>query len=169
MCQDQLRPDHVEALTMWQRGFRRQMTGDLDGAEQLYRSSIERHPTGEAWTFLGWVASFRGDLDRAIECCKQAIGVDPDYGNPYNDIGAYMIERGECEAAISWLERATRASRYESPAYPWTNLGRAFERLGRVADAVAHYRRALELEPRYAAATDALERLLARRNGHPKL
>ena len=33
-----------------------------------------------------------GQLDEAIEECHRAIRTDPDFGNPYNDIGAYLIE-----------------------------------------------------------------------------
>ena len=34
----------------------------------------------------------------------------PTFGNPYNDIGAYLIAKGELDEAIEWLEKAkTRA------------------------------------------------------------
>jgi hypothetical protein len=35
-----------------------------------------------------------GLTDDAITECHHAIEVDPDFGNPYNDIGAYLIEQG---------------------------------------------------------------------------
>lgn len=165
MCSDPTQPGHAEALQLWEEGSRRQMERDLDGAERLYQQSLELHPTAEAWTFLGWVASWRGDPQRAIECCQHAIEVDPTFGNPYNDIGAYLIELDRAEEAISWLERATQAPRYEARVFPWTNLGRVYERLGRFKEAVAHYRKAIEIEPRYTPALQALDRLLSRRNG----
>jgi len=37
---------------------------------------------------------FQGKLEDAIAECQRAIKIDPDFGNPYNDIGAYMIEQG---------------------------------------------------------------------------
>ena len=48
-----------------------------------------------------------GRLEEAIEECHKAIAVDPTFGNPYNDIGAYLIEMGRLDEAIPWLERAT--------------------------------------------------------------
>ena len=165
MCSDPTEPGHEAALQLWQDGYRRQGGGDLDAAAELYGKSIALHPTAEAWTFLGWVASLRGEHQRAIQHCHRAIAVDPTYGNPYNDIGAYLIELGRWEEAIPWLERATEAPRYEARVYPWTNLGRAYEHLGRVKEAIARYRKALEVEPRYLPAARALDRLLARRNG----
>ena len=52
--------------------------------------------------------------------------MDPDFGNPYNDIGAYLIQMGRLDEAIPWLEKATRAPRYEAPHFPRFNLGRAY-------------------------------------------
>jgi tetratricopeptide (TPR) repeat protein len=65
------------------------------------------HPTAEAHTFLGWTYHFQGRLDDAIAECKRAIEIDPEFGNPYNDIGAYLIELKRFDGAIPWLERAT--------------------------------------------------------------
>ncbi len=42
---------------------------------------------------------------------------------------------------------------------------RADERLGRFGQAIEHYARALEIEPRHAPAREALSRLQTRRNG----
>ena len=165
MCSDPQAAGHQDALELWQQGYQRQTGGDLDAAERLYRRSIELHPTSEAWTFLGWVFSWRGDPRTAIDYCHRAIEVDPTFGNPYNDIGAYLLELGQAEEAIPWLKRALDAPRYEARLYPWLNLGRAHERLGRFQDAIHHYRKALEIEPTYRPATQALERLLTRRNG----
>ena len=50
------------------------------------------YPTAEAYTFLGWTYHFQGRIEDAIAECKRAIEVDPEFGNPYNDIGAYLIE-----------------------------------------------------------------------------
>jgi Tfp pilus assembly protein PilF len=165
MCSDPSQPGHQEALELWQRGYIQQATNDLDGAARLYAESIDLHPTAEAWTFMGWIASIRGDYHQAIERCERAISVDPTFGNPYNDIGAYLLELGRAEQAVPWLQRAVEAPRYEARVYPWMNLGRAFEQLGQLKQAVEHYRKATEVDPRYGPAARALDRLLARRNG----
>src|SRR5687767_10167818 len=69
-----------------QKAYRLQMSGHLQEAIENYKASIELHPTAEAHTFLGWAYSFLGEYDTAIEECKVAIGIDPEFGNPYNDI-----------------------------------------------------------------------------------
>ncbi len=152
------------AAELFHRAYHAQMSGDLDGAVRLYQASIAAHPTAEAHTFLGWTYSFQGDLDGAIEECRKAIAVDPTFGNPYNDIGAYLLQQGRPQEAISWLEQATRAPRYEAPHFPWLNLGRACVTLEMYARALASFERALELSPGHEGAEQAIRTLKLKLN-----
>ena len=156
--------DKRQAWNLFQQAFERQMKGDLEEAVNLYKQSISTHPTAEGYRFLGWTYSFMGRLDDAIEECHKAIAQDPDFGNPYNDIGAYLIEKGEFEEAITWFQKAMQAKRYESPAYPHLNLGRVYERLGNWTDAIESYKKALTLDPNYKLARKALGRLVSSLN-----
>jgi tetratricopeptide (TPR) repeat protein len=153
-----------EALRLFQSAYEKQMSGSLDEAVDLYHQSIEAFPTAEAHTFLGWTYSFMNMTDEAIEECHRAIEVDPDFGNPYNDIGAYLIEQGNLYAAIPWLQRAMTATRYECYFYPHFNLGRVCESLGRAYDALREYKTAIDLNPKYALAIRAFRNLQAKLN-----
>jgi len=153
-----------EALRLFQTAYEAQMRGELDEAAALYKESIEAYPTAEAHTFLGWTYSFMGLSDEAIEECRIATEVDPDFGNPYNDIGAYLIEQGNLYGAIPWLKRSMVATRYECYFYPHFNLGRVYESLGRAYDALREYKAALELNPKYALALQAFRKLQAKLN-----
>jgi tetratricopeptide (TPR) repeat protein len=149
----------TRAWEVLQDAYQAQMEGDYERAVELYQSSLELFPTAEAHTFLGWTYHFQGKLNEAIAECKRAIEIDPEFGNPYNDIGAYMIELGRFEEAIPWLERAIEARRYEPRHFPHYNLGRAY--LGRemYGSAMRCFQEALQVEPRYSAARQALESL----------
>src|ERR1700731_4277518 len=83
-----------------QRAYRAQMEGDYDRAVELYRQSLALHPTAEAHTFLGWTFHFQGKIDEAIAECKRVIEIDPEFGNPYNDIGSYLIGLERYDEAI---------------------------------------------------------------------
>jgi tetratricopeptide (TPR) repeat protein len=147
------------AWELLQDAYQAQMEGDYERAVELYHSSLDLHPTAEAHTFLGWTYHFQGKLDEAVAECKKAIEIDPEFGNPYNDIGAYMIELGRHDEAIPWLERATEAKRYEPRHFPHYNLGRAYLAKEMYGRAEASFQNALRIEPRYGLARQALESL----------
>jgi tetratricopeptide (TPR) repeat protein len=147
-----------------QKAYKLQMEGNLEEAIKNYKLSIEIYPTAEAHTFLGWTYSFMGKLDHAIDECKKAIDIDPDYGNPYNDIGSYLIQQGNYEEAITWLELALNSKRYESYHYAHLNIGRAYELKGLWFEALDEYKKALELEPNYEIAKNLYYSLLGKTN-----
>ncbi len=135
------------------------MKRELDEAVELYKKSIEAYPTAEAYTFLGWTYSWMGRVDDAIAECHKAIAVDPTFGNPYNDIGSYLMMKGEIDEAIPWLERALQAPRYESYCYPHMNLGRVYESKRDWLRAKEEYRKALDENKDYKPAAQAIARI----------
>jgi Tfp pilus assembly protein PilF len=152
----------ARAWELLRAAYEHQMEGDFDQAVQLYRRSLASCPTAEAHTFLGWTYHFQGKIEEAIAECKRAIRVDPDFGNPYNDIGAYLIEKGQYDEAIPWLERAAQSKRYESYHYPHYNLGRAYLAKDQLNRARTCFEQALAVEPDYTLAQQALEQLRKR-------
>jgi tetratricopeptide (TPR) repeat protein len=150
----------AEAERHFLEAYRAQMAGRLDQAIAAYQRSIECFPTAEAHTFLGWTYSFKGDYAAAIRQCQVAIEVDPDFGNPYNDIGSYLIALGRHDEAIPWLRRAIAAARYEPRHYPHVNLARVFSRQEKWQEAIRELRTALHIEPHYRPARVELHRLL---------
>jgi Tfp pilus assembly protein PilF len=162
-------PRRAEALQLWEDGGRLIQARRFDAAIAILTRSIELYPTAEAYTFRGWAYSHLDRVDEAIDECKRAIEVDPTFGNPYNDIGAYLIQQGKPDEAIPWLERAIQAERYEARQFPWANLGRIFAARGERARAIECFRKALEEQPGYSVAAQMLERLVAGLNGFAHL
>src|SRR5712671_7024929 len=154
----------AQALELWRSGFARHRRGDLRAAVELYQRSIETCPTAEAHTFLGWAYAHAGHVDRAIAECKRAIEVDPNFGNPYNDIGVYLIEKGALDDAVPWLERAKRAPRYEPRHFPYLNLGRLYAAKGMVLQAIREFEGALEISPEEPLCREMVVRLRAMLN-----
>ena len=156
--------EKVEELTLpqraevaWQAGYMFHVLGDYERAVTLFRASIDVHPTAEAHTFLGWSLSHLGQLKEAIAQCETAIKLDPEFGNPYNDIGVYLIELGRPEEAIPWLQKAISAKRYCCYQFAHANLGRVLLAQGRAEEAQRSFERALEHDPNYLPALIGLE------------
>ena len=151
-------------MELWQQAYRLQMAGELDRAIEVYRASIDVCPTAEAHTFLGWTFSFQGKLDEATRECLRAIEIDPDFGNPYNDIGVYLMQQGRLDEAIPWFERAKRAPRYEPRQFPCMNLGRIYMKQERWWEALREFEAAVRAAPQDTPAAQALHVLRARLN-----
>lgn len=137
------------------------LKGQTAKAIPIYAKSIRLLPTAEAHAFLGWAYSAHHRYDLAIRECLQAIEIDPDYGNSYNDIGSYYVSQGKLDESIAWFDRAKRAVRYESRYFPFLNLGRVYEAKGMALRAIREFEGALALEPGEESCSAALKRLRA--------
>lgn len=158
-------PESLKRATeLWQEAYRYQMAGHLDQAIETYRRSIAVCPTAEAHTFLGWTLSSQARLEEATAECLKAIDVDPEFGNPYNDIGVYLMQQGRLEEAIPWLEKAKKASRYEPRHFPFMNLGRVYLKRGEWWKALSEFEGAVRVAPHDPEARKALHHLRGRLN-----
>ena len=155
----------IEAELLWKQGLLEQSQGEVPNALELYERSIELYPTAEAYTFRGWALSLDSErLEEAIQACQEAIRVDPAFGNPYNDIGCYLMQLGQLERAIPWLEQAKQAQRYEPRQFPYINLGRLYARQGQWKAARREFEGAVKVAPNDLGARKALRALIARFN-----
>ena len=145
------------ARLQWEAGYVLHQLGEYERAIEAYRASIADRPTAEAHTFLGWSLSYLGRIEEAIAQCKIAIKLDPGFGNPYNDIGVYLMERGQVEEAVRWLEQAIASKRYCCYQFPHANLGRILLMQGKVQEAKRSFERSLEYDPQYLPALLGLE------------
>ena len=151
--------DKERAMAFVEQAMNHQMAGELDEAIGLYKRSISLCPTADAHTYLGWAYSFQGRIDEAIAQCEIAIQLDPEFGNPYNDIGVYLMQQQKLDEAIPWLEKAKHAKRYEPRHFPYLNLGRVYSAKGMLQKALAEFRDALRLNPNDSAVAQLIEEL----------
>ena len=89
---------------LYNTGYLMSLLGHHEQAIRLFQESLEIQPTAEAYTYLGWTYSHMGDYQRAIDEAEKAILVDPDFGNPYNDIGVYLMKLEKEDEAIPYLK-----------------------------------------------------------------
>ena len=157
-------PTLRRATELWREAYHYQVGGKLDRAIELYQQSIEVYPTAEAHTFLGWAMSFQGRLAEATQECLRAIEIDSEFGNPYNDIGVYLMQQDKLDESIAWLEKAKQAKRYEPRQFPFMNLGRIYIQQGRWWQALREFEGAVRLAPRDVRAAKILHSLRARLN-----
>jgi Tfp pilus assembly protein PilF len=129
------------------QGLEAVSSGDYKKARDRFRASADAFATADALTYWGWMEHHLGDTPLAIELCQRAIAVDPEFGNPYNDIGSYLVSQGKLDEAIPWLEKAVLAPRYEPRQFPHLNLGRIYLHKQMPLRAVEELKKALALAP----------------------
>lgn len=154
----------ILASEYFNKAYKLHLSGNIKEAIEAYKKSIDFYPTPKAHTFLGWAFSLNGKFEEAIEECKIAIDLDPDYGNPYNDIGSYLINLEKYDEAIYWLEKAIESPDYEPRHFPFYNLARVYEKKGDWITALNYYSEALKANPDYELAKSAFIRLTALMN-----
>jgi tetratricopeptide (TPR) repeat protein len=148
-----------ESKEYFKRGYKSQLNGNYVDAIRNYKISISLFPTVETFTFLGLAYSYLGNFDKAIDECKNAIELEPENGNPYNDIGAYMIKQGKYEEAIPFLELAINSKKIDNVEYAHTNMGLSYERQGFWFEALEEYKIAIEINPDYKTALECYNRV----------
>lgn len=94
---------------------------------------------------LGWYEDFKNNPVNK--------GVDTSLG--MSSIGYQVLKTGAVETAILLLEANVRD--YPKVAHAHFGLGRAYITAGRKQDGIAAFRKALEVDPAYKRAADALE------------
>lgn len=121
--------------------------GDTSSARESFKASAAAVPTADAVTYWAWMEHHLGETETALELCEKAIALDPDFGNPYNDIGSYLIALHREDEAIPWLEKAKTAKRYEPRQFPFINLGRIYLAKNMQLKALKEFEGALEIVP----------------------
>lgn len=130
-----------------QRGHEHVRSGNLRAALRAFEEAARMEETADALTYQAWMHSLLGDLEKAERLCLRAIRLDPDFGNPYNDIGTICVQRRDVQSAIEWFQRAKRARRYEPRHFPFVNLARLYMTLGMPHEALRELEGALSLSP----------------------
>ena len=124
--------DEDDPLVLVARGAVHMMAGALDAADSLLTRALAQDPTfGWAWGRSGWLNSYRGEPETAIEHFNRAISLEPfaaSKANCFAGIGSAHFYAGRYDAAAFWLRKVVR----EHPDMWWANrsLSVSYARLG---------------------------------------
>jgi Tfp pilus assembly protein PilF len=150
----------LDAYSFLRAGMANERTGNYPGAIKLYRRGLELEPRNvEILNAIGFSLFQQGKSREAIVELEKAVAVDPKHAKSHNNLALAAIDVGEFELAEAhYLESLA----VEPQPAIYNDLGVVQERLGLPEDAVASYRKALELDPKSSAAHTNLGASLAR-------
>ena len=135
------------AKALLDEGLQAGADGLFDKAIRRFKGSQRLHKTAAALTFWGWAEAIKGNIHVAIHLCREALRIDPEFGNASNDIGSYLVALGDEATAITYFERAKTAKNYAARHFPMINLGRLFRERGNYWRAYREYTEALAVCP----------------------
>lgn len=121
-------------------------SGNLAGAEQIFRELIEYSPQiGEALQGLAVILFSKGDLQSAYEYFSKSVQAEPENGLFHRNLGEVARRLGKIDQAILCAKAATKLEPKEADAF--YNLGLSYTDQGDTKKAIAAYRKAVKLNP----------------------
>ena len=143
--------------------FLRYATGDLDGAEAMFRKALEINEKlgrledmASLYGNLGNVLSSRGDLDDAEAMYRKSLAINEKLGHlegmaiQYGNLGIVLSTRGDLDGAEAMFQKSLeideKLGRLEGLANQYGNLGNVLLTRGDLDGAEAMFRKALEFD-----------------------
>ena len=153
-----------EAAARMEMGVTYLQQRNLPAAMRELTQASELDPeNAEVDMMLGLAYQARGDLGKAEEHLRIAIGKKPDYSEAHNNLGNLMSQLGRGEEAIREYELAASNVLYPTPEYAYYNMGREYFRRKDLDKAEEKYRRAIALNPSFLDAYRGLALVQGRR------
>ena len=138
------------------RGLASNAMGQHQEAIRCYDEALRLDPRDPAiWRDKGNSLCAIGRLEGALNCFNEALVIDPRDATAWNNKGICLASLGRPEEALPCCVKATQLD--PSYAVAWHARAMIEERLVRIQDAVASYKRFIALAPASDAA--AVERL----------
>jgi tetratricopeptide (TPR) repeat protein len=147
---------------------------NIDTAVNLFQQALQLDPTyALAYASLGdayWKKYLHNKDVRLIEStrapCEQALHLDEKLSAAHECLGTVAAGTGHYEEAVMEFQRAIDSEPTNDDAF--TGLARAYERLGKPADAERTYRRAIDLRPQYWGGYNSLGTFYFRQMQYPR-
>ena len=123
----------------------------------LEQTALGAHDRAATLINLGIVRSQSGDAKGALESYNRGLASDPSLGEGYVDRGAAKIVLQDFAGAVADISKGLELNA-NKPEIAYYDRAIANEALGNIRDAYIDYKKALELRPDFALASEQLAR-----------
>jgi protein O-GlcNAc transferase len=164
MNADTLSEFNLQSLV--ESAIEKQQLGQLKEAESIYKQIVEilldieteteqdSLESQENWiailVSLGTVLRQQGKLEEAAQTYRQAIAIDPNCAEAYNNLGSTLDSQGKFKDAIAFYEKAISIQPDSAGVY--NNLGNTYQEQNELELAIAAYANAIAINPNLAEA-----------------
>lgn len=158
------RPDMLNGDFFFSYGVSAEQAGRFAKAAEALKKSIEIDPANaaRACNYLGYMWADRNEnLDEAEVLIRRAVEAEPESGAYLDSLGWVYFKKGLPEQALKELLRA-EANLPEGDPVVFEHIGDAYEKLGRIPEAVGYWQKAHELDAGNTSLTSKLDAHSAR-------
>jgi len=133
--------------------------GEFEMAEAHYRESLALEPQAAIYNDLGYVLEKQGMPEDAADAYRKSVELDPKSATAHYNLAASLARTGEFAEAETHFRTVIEM---EPSTQAYTGLGMVQWQQGRADEATASLRSAIQLDPKNAAAHEALAQVLQR-------
>jgi tetratricopeptide (TPR) repeat protein len=156
-------PDLLDSDFFLSYGGAAERAGHFVKAAELLKKSIALDParSAQACNYLGYMWADRGEnLAEAEQLIRQALELDPTNGAYRDSLGWVFFRQGRYHESLAELLRASELMQEPDPVV-LDHIGDVYGKLGKIADAVLYWRKALQIDPNNSSITEKLDSLAA--------
>ncbi|MCF8105563.1 MAG: tetratricopeptide repeat protein [Desulfohalobiaceae bacterium] len=122
------------------------------GLQELLRIKDRARNIPEFHFLMGLTRMQLREQESAAEHFKQAVDLNPEYGEAWNNLGQVLVSLDRFDEAEQAFQRALAIPTYLTPEYPAYNLARLEEKRGRTDHVLKYAALSLEENERYSPA-----------------
>ncbi|HNQ59312.1 MAG TPA: tetratricopeptide repeat protein [Bacteroidales bacterium] len=128
-------------------------------AEGFFKNALRIKPNHiHTMYLLALLYQNTGQTDKALSAHQSVLAIDPNYSPSMFALGyIYMADILDFQTALTWFDRVIQLDEKNAAAY--LNRGYCYEQLGIKNKASSDYHRALNLQPNFQKAVEALQRI----------
>lgn len=125
-----------------------------DGA--LEHDVLSKKDRAGTYDNRGVILDLMGHTQKAADDFNASIALDPTLGDPYVNLGAMLIKKGQHEEALVQINKGLELG-MAFPHIGYYDRAVAEQMLGRYKEAYYDYKKVLELEPNFTMASERLK------------
>ena len=152
-------PDLLDSDFFLSYGGAAERAGHFVKAAELLKKSIALDParSDEACNYLAYMWADRGEnLAEAEQLIRRALELDPSNGAYLDTLGWVYFRQGRYEESLAELLRASELMQEPDPVI-LDHIGDVYGKLGKTADAVLYWNKAIQLDPKNQSITEKLD------------
>lgn len=137
---------HMEGKELTQKVQKMLAAGKQEQVLELLQDLISTDPSFvDAWMLLGALYRAKGELDKAIEVCKQASKELSESPLVWNNLGQLYLEKKRYDQALEAIEKGLALDPMNWSG--WYSLGQLYTEKKDVPHAINAYKKAVEIDP----------------------